>query len=114
MLGTRFWVQGQGSQCWVLGSGFRDWVLSAGVLLFIAFVVRVAPKPLYLSFDYLSQLSVSGLSFYAGVSTGCMKRMYFCLQLFMQWIFVTCKRCEIKKMKKRRAVNEDKRTRGGR
>ena len=41
--------------------------------LFIAFVVRVAPKPLYLSFDYLSQLSVSGLSFYAGVSTGCMK-----------------------------------------
>ena len=30
VLGTRFWVQGQGSQCWVLGSGFRDWVLSAG------------------------------------------------------------------------------------
>ena len=24
MLGTRFWVQGQGSQCWVLGSGFRE------------------------------------------------------------------------------------------
>ena len=53
MLGTRFWVHGQGSgywvlsagyqilgsgtgfsvlgsQFWVLGSGFRDWVLSAG------------------------------------------------------------------------------------
>ena len=30
VLGTRFWVQGQGSQCWVLGSGLRDWVLSAG------------------------------------------------------------------------------------
>ena len=30
VLGTRFWVQGLGSQCWVLGSGFRDWVLSAG------------------------------------------------------------------------------------
>ena len=30
VLGTRFWVQGLGSQCWVLGSGFRDRVLSAG------------------------------------------------------------------------------------
>ena len=26
MLGTRFWVEGLGSQCWVLGSGFRDMV----------------------------------------------------------------------------------------
>ena len=30
VLGTRFWVQGQGSQCCLLGSGFRDRVLSAG------------------------------------------------------------------------------------
>ena len=30
MLGTRFWVQEQGSQCWVLGTGLKDRVLSAG------------------------------------------------------------------------------------